>query len=257
MKRTRRILLAAGLMLSVGALLVAPHAEATSATTNTPAVASVSSSAHYTFVKGLDGNLWYTLSSSLGLTKADTGNATNPFDKSNLNFTSGGFVVPSSFCVSGTVVNSGATFGTCSGIWVKAPGAATLQSNPIASLFGPIAATTSEGIFVTGAYTARATFPFLPSSRAMLINIVAPGLDNNLWYTLFDGTGNAGSTVSMNGSSFGASASGAGSIAADDPFARAAEDSDSGWVSTTSLQTSCNSLAVPGRTCFGIWAPMP
>lgn len=254
MKSKMMAMFVAGLALVVGAVFVTSPAEAVNATTKRVSTTSVSTTAHYTFILGHDSNVWYTLSSSTGGTTAKTGNAGNAFDLSALNFGTTGFVTTgATFCSSGIVVNSGATLGTCSGHWVKFPGSGSFVDSPQVSLFGPIAASTSTSVIGVGS-TARGLFPFLPGSSAMLINILAPGLGGNIWYTLFDGTGNAGSTVSMHGSS------GGGLLPATDPFAVTPEVSDSGFVSTSAtvgLQFNCENSVSPVRTCSGIWASFP
>lgn len=260
MKSKMTAMFVAGLALVVGAFFVTPPAEALSVTTKRPATVSVSSSAHYTYILGLDSNIWFTLSSSLGGTKANTGNANNPFDISAVNFQANGFVITTgtSFCSGGFVNNAASAVGVCSQNWVKLPSAANFLDGPSASLFGPVASSTS-GAVIAAASTVAALFPFLPASTHMLITLVAPGLDNNLWYTMIDGTGAAASSVSMNRQS---ATTGVGQLVlpSSDPFTVTGENNDTGFVqsvSGTTLVTQCGTLGSLSRTCTGIWAPYP
>lgn len=236
----------AGAALAVGTFLINPSAEALNVTTKKPATASVSSTAHYTYILGLDGNIWWTLSSSAGTTPAKTGNANNPFDLSGVNFGANGFVATtSSFCSGGVVVNSSATRGTCSQNWVKFPGTANFNDSPTVSTFGPIAASALAPAAIGGV----GYFAGLPASTTLSFNIVAPGLDNNLWYTLFDASGNVGSTTALVGSS-------KVGVPASDPFTAAGEDADSGFSNTTNVTSGCAAVA-PTRNCSGIFVAFP
>lgn len=248
----------AGLALAASAFLVTPSAWAAANTPSKVSTVSVSTTAHYTFMRGLDNNIWYTLSSSVGSIKANTGNTTgNPFDVSGVSFTGTGFVSNgTTFCSSNPAVGTvagvvPAAGGICSGNFVKFPGVGSFTDGPHASLFGPIASSTYSQA-ITGTLTGAQAFPYLPASREVLINIVAPGLGGNIYYTLYDGSGTTGNATAINGGS-------QVSLPAGDPFAFVGEANNSGFVTSasTGLETVCQNSISPTRTCFGIWAPYP
>src|SRR5574337_1494345 len=163
MKSKMMAMFVAGLALAVGAFLVAPPAEALNTTTKKVATASVSSTANYTYILGLDGNIWYTFSSSTGSIKANTGNANNPFDISGVSFLANGFVTTgAAFCSGGAVTNAATAVGVCSQEWVKFPGAANFNDGPTASLYGPIAASNAASLV-----TANTLESFLPASPSV------------------------------------------------------------------------------------------
>lgn len=245
----------AGLALAASAFLVTPSAWAGANTPSKVSTVSVSTTAHYTFMRGIDNNIWYTLSSSTGGIKADTGNTNNPFDISGVSFGTNGFVtIGTGFCSSnpavGSVPAAAAAVGVCAGNWVKFPGAGSFTDGPHASLFGPIASSTSAAATTGGNPTQL--FPYLPASSQVLINIVAPGLGGNIFYTLYDGSGTTGNATSIAGGS-------QVTLPAGDPFAFVGESNNTGFVSSASsgLETTCQNSIAPARTCFGIWAPYP
>jgi hypothetical protein len=160
-------------------------------------------------------------------------NANSPFIGSPVTWNTDGFVSRTgggALSSSGACAASGQGANTCSAIWAKVPGAGSFVDSPSASLGGPI------------------------SGAVQVINILAPGLDSQVYYTLYSGAASAAAV-------FGASGT---TVAANDPFgasgifsAQVAEASDTGWPATASagqLQTNC---AVIPRTCVGLWVPMP
>lgn len=191
-------------------------------------------------IKGLDGAIWYTLTNVTGANLSAGVNDNNPFVGSPVTFNADGFVnrgnstngLSSSTTVIGACNASGQGGNSCIDIWAKVPGVGTFNEGPTAQTGGPI------------------------SNAANVVNILAVGIDNALYYTLFTGAAGSGNNYGTSGTN----------IAANDPFggnvafgAQVTELSDTGWTSTAAaaagnLQNRCNNVP---RTCFGLWVQMP
>lgn len=242
-KRMRRVVFVLGLAFALGGLLLAPQAQAAGPTTGS-AVSVVSGAADTgvwgattstsaIFMKGLDGSIWYTFVNTAGAAPITGVNANNPFIGAAVTWNADGFVNRTgggALSSGGACAAAGQGANSCSAIWAKVPGAGTFADSPSASLGGPI------------------------SGAATVINLLVPGLDSQIYYTLFTGAVGAGNAFGVSGTT----------IAANDPFgaggiftAQPLEASDTGWTSTAGtgqLQTNCN--VIP-RTCVGLWVPMP
>lgn len=242
-KRMKRVVFVLGLAFALGGLLLAPQAQAAGPTTSSavsvvPGAADTgvwgaTTSTSAIFMKGLDGGIWYTLVNTAGAAPITGVNANNPFIGGPVTWNADGFVSRTgagALSSSGACAATGQSANSCSAIWAKVPGAGTFTDSPSASLGGPI------------------------SGAAQVINLVVPGLDSQLYYTLFSGAVGAANVFGTSGTT----------VAANDPFggagiftAQPAEVSDTGWPSTLStgqLQLNC---AVVSRTCVGLWVPMP
>jgi hypothetical protein len=241
MKKTTIGIVGLGMALGLGVVFAAPHAEAI--TLKKPAVHSASSTANYTFILGEDGAVWYTVTSTVGSATSSavkTGNVNNVFETSNTKTT--GFVATTGT----TSLSSQCSSDTCSGIWAKTPGAGGFNDAPSISVGGPICNRVSDAAGAATQYTTvGATGP-----QTGILNILVPGLDKNVWYTLFDAGGDLGSSTTICGTS-------GTDISSASPFVAAGEKSNTGFViqtGTNSLSTSCSDQA---GTCVGIWAVMP
>lgn len=250
MKQTTVALVGLGMALGVGAFFAAPHAEAV--TTKGVATHAASSTAGYTFILGEDGAVWYTVTGQYGSSGATTsatktGNAGNVFEGAS--FGANGFV-------NKTSLSTNCSDDTCAGIWVKTPGAGGFNDRPNLSIGGPIcnlvATGTTAGVGGTAVSNGTLRNVVATAPQNGILSILVPGLDKNVWYTLYDALGNGGTSSVMCGTA-------GTNIANSDPFAASGETDDTGWVNTSSTATAglnknCNDQS---RTCVGIWAAMP
>lgn len=215
MKRLKMVMVAFGLMFTLSLLLVAPHAQAVTKEQVAPSAQSVN--AEYTFILGEDGGVWYTVSSLDVLNRTiRIGNANNPFQA--LATTVRGTVSSSALSTNCTLSGF-----TCSGLFAKVPGAGTFLDGPVVMMNAP---------YVSGA------------ANGSVLNIIATGQDNNIWYTVYDAPGN-GSTP---GGILGTSA--AGSFIPNEAFSGVGESNDTGHPLATNFSNNCTTLA---RTCVGLW----
>lgn len=254
MKSKMMTMSVAGLALVVGALLVAPHAEAV--TKKKVATISASSTANYQWILGEDNAIWYTVTSP-AQTTAKTGNSGNPIDSSGTTFDTSGFLKKSNaVCAGGVGSDSAAT--PCSAIWFKTPGAGSFQDAPTVTNFGPIVASSLSQTGTVGNSLGKG-YP-LAGTEGFVFNIVVPGQDNGVWYTLFDATGVGGGTNLVGGITASLA------IGSNDPFVGAGENTSTvdatgtGFVKTSALSSNCSNSTSPittGRTCVGIWVQMP
>lgn len=188
------------------------------------------------FFLGEDGGIWYTVIDRGGLSGTlTTGNEMNPFDSArsreapndcSATTLSGcsGFV--SSSTLSRACLDTG---DICDGIYARTPGPGLFLDTVTTDVGSPICHTQ--------------------------LNIIATGLDNNFWYTLFDiGGGVAGG--------IGGGSGGGGVCPGMDPFATVSEDQNetftagggTGFVNQTSLSRRCTQLS---QICVGPWVAFP
>lgn len=241
MKKTTIGIVGLGMALGLGLVLAAPNAEAI--TTKTVATHAASSTAGYTFILGEDGAIWYTVTgqySSSGATTGavKTGNSGNVFEGAS--FAASGFV-------NKTSLSSNCSSDTCSGIWAKTPGAGGFNDAPSISIGGPIC----NRINSAAGNATQLTNIQANAPQNGILNILVPGLDKNVWYTLYD-AGALSTSTAMCGT-------GGTDIANSDPFTSSGETSSTGWVNTSSTATAglnknCNDNS---RTCVGIWVQTP
>lgn len=260
MKRVTMVMCGVGLMITLGASLFAPPAEAVSSKQlGFPTVCEIaftigptSPGGTFFFFLGEDGGIWYTGTRPNGIpvsgaAYAPTGNTANPFDQA----VSGGggagcSIITPANCngfVKEAAINAACivTGDICAGIYAKVPGPGGFIDSPTVIsptvISRPTVLGTSPNVVCPGSTT-----------------IVATGGDNNLWYTLFDCPGSPGppglgTATTMNPACPGR-----------DPFFSAAEDkfggasTGTGFVDRVSLIGAC---AAQGRTCVGPWVRFP
>lgn len=242
-KKMMRMVFVLGLAFALSGLLLAPPSQAAGPTTgNAVSVVSgaadtgvwgATTSTSAIFMKGLDGSIWYTFSNTTGAAPITGVNANSPFIGASVTWNADGFVNRTgggALSSSGACAAAGQGANSCSAIWAKVPGAGSFADSPSASLGGPI------------------------SGAAQVINLFVPGLDSQIYYTLYTGAAGAANVFGVSGTT----------IAANDPFgaggiftAQPTESSDTGWAATAAtgqLQVNCG--VIP-RTCVGLWVPMP
>lgn len=189
------------------------------------------------FFLGEDGGVWYTVIDRGGLSgTVTTGNSANPFDSARSTEAPIGCNATNLANCNGFVSSDGLrlacldTVDTCAGIYARIPGPGTFLDTVTADTGGPLCNTQ--------------------------LNIIATGLDNNFWYTLFDiGGGVAGG--------IGGGSGGGGVCPGLDPFTTVPEDQNgtftagggTGFANQQFLSSRCTSQVL--RICVGPWVAFP